>query len=376
MKTLKVIVLFCLISPLNIIFAQNIGINSTGAIPHASSLLDITSANKGVLIPRINITDLATDAPVTAPAATSLLVYNTNTITGVGFYFWNGTEWIKLTDSSGNADEDWYEVSTTSDPNNINDNIFSMGKVGIGLNNPITTLHISGGTGPGIITIDADSDADSDSDQAYILMKQDAEAVQAHAGFGGTEGNGDFFRIGIKSSGDATINYSNFVIDGDWDRVGILANIPTATLTVNGTANKPGSSAWIVISDQNLKKEISDYQEGLTLITQVKAHNFKYNDTYDQIFGKNPAIKNKEYRGVMAQELQLIAPDMVDSVEVNYKNETGELITKNILQVDPNKFTYALINATQEQQIIIEEQAAKISALENRLIAIEAAIKK
>lgn len=375
MRALKLIILICLIPLTTSIYAQNVGVNTTGATPEASSILDVSSSDKGILIPRVDIVDLTTNTPVSAPI-NSLLVYNTNISSGIGFYYWNNTKWVKLTDDLGNSDEDWYEVATTSDPNNINDDIFSMGKVGIGLNNPNTTLHVSGGTGSGIITIDADSDADADSDQAYILMKQDGQAVQAHAGFGGTEGNGDFFRIGLKSSADAAINYSNFVIDGDWDRVGILANIPTAALTVNGTANKPGGGDWIATSDKYLKKEITIYKEGLSLITKVKPHNFKYNNTYDQIFGENPAIKNKEYQGVIAQELELIAPDMVDSVEVTYKNEIGESITKNILQVDPSKFTYALINSTQEQQALIEQQASRILTLEMRIKAIEALIKK
>jgi hypothetical protein len=32
--------------------AQNIGINSTGALAHPSAILDVSAANKGILIPR------------------------------------------------------------------------------------------------------------------------------------------------------------------------------------------------------------------------------------------------------------------------------------------------------------------------------------
>jgi hypothetical protein len=77
--------------------AQNVGINT--AAPDASSLLDLTSTDRGLLVPRISIGDVSLAAPVTAPA-TSLLVYNTNAAitggSGVGFYYWNGTSWSSL----------------------------------------------------------------------------------------------------------------------------------------------------------------------------------------------------------------------------------------------------------------------------------------
>jgi hypothetical protein len=65
------------------IFAQNnVGIGTIS--PHASSLLDLTSSDKGFLAPRIVDT-----AAVTAPA-TGLLIYLT---TNNRFYYYNGTYW-------------------------------------------------------------------------------------------------------------------------------------------------------------------------------------------------------------------------------------------------------------------------------------------
>lgn len=61
--------------------------------PNASALLDITSTNKGILIPRIALTATNVAAPVTSPSD-ALLIYNTATA-GVapnnvvpGYYFW------------------------------------------------------------------------------------------------------------------------------------------------------------------------------------------------------------------------------------------------------------------------------------------------
>lgn len=76
--------------------AQNIGINATGAAPDAGAMLDISSTNKGLLIPRVSIANLNTIAPITGSATTSMLVYNTAATTGLGYYYWDGTRWVKL----------------------------------------------------------------------------------------------------------------------------------------------------------------------------------------------------------------------------------------------------------------------------------------
>src|SRR6478736_2031499 len=91
---------------------QNIAINSTGNMPDASAMLDITSANTGLLIPRIALTASNVASPITAPA-TSLLVYNTATAGTApnavlpGFYFWNGSSWVSLVTSSGISNTAW-----------------------------------------------------------------------------------------------------------------------------------------------------------------------------------------------------------------------------------------------------------------------------
>lgn len=76
------------------IFAQ-VGINTTE--PHESSVLHLNSSDKGFLLPYFNITDLNSKAPVIAPTpAEGLLAYNTNTTTGKGIYYWDGTKWTGL----------------------------------------------------------------------------------------------------------------------------------------------------------------------------------------------------------------------------------------------------------------------------------------
>ena len=84
-----------------LLFSQGggVGINDTGAMPDTSAILDISSSNKGLLIPRLSLTDTA-DITTISGATNSLIVHNTNSAmiggNGTGLYQWNGTKWIKL----------------------------------------------------------------------------------------------------------------------------------------------------------------------------------------------------------------------------------------------------------------------------------------
>lgn len=120
--------------------AQNIGINPTGATPNASAMLDVSATDKGMLIPRVSLTSTSDVNTVSNPA-TSLLVYNTNagmSNGSVGFYYWNGTAWIKLNDgAASNANSLW-----TANGNHISN--ANTGHVGIGTSSPSSPLHVQG----------------------------------------------------------------------------------------------------------------------------------------------------------------------------------------------------------------------------------------
>jgi len=137
---IKSLLIIILLTTQNL-FAQNVGINATGVNPDNSAMLDIVSTDKGILIPRVSIAVLTTAAPITSPV-NSLLVFNTNAATGEGYYYWDNanTTWVKLLDANSNSDEDWHKATTTTSPTSINDDIFTNGNVGIGLNNPTAPL--------------------------------------------------------------------------------------------------------------------------------------------------------------------------------------------------------------------------------------------
>lgn len=159
----KRIFLFALIGQTLPLFAQNVGIGTNA--PNASAKLEISDANRGLLIPRIALTATNAATPVASPA-TSLLVYNTATAgTGTtavtpGYYYWNGSAWVRLavgtagwellgntgtspaTNFIGTVDAVDF-ITRTSNAERIR--VTAGGDVGVGTNSPVARLHVGYG---------------------------------------------------------------------------------------------------------------------------------------------------------------------------------------------------------------------------------------
>ena len=72
-----------------------VGIGTTS--PNTNAILDITSTNSGLLLPRVALTNTTSPAPMTADVA-GMTVYNTATAGDVtpGFYYNDGAVWVRL----------------------------------------------------------------------------------------------------------------------------------------------------------------------------------------------------------------------------------------------------------------------------------------
>ncbi|OFY87609.1 MAG: hypothetical protein A3F72_13515 [Bacteroidetes bacterium RIFCSPLOWO2_12_FULL_35_15] len=173
-------------------FAQNVGINSNGATPADCSMLDIVSTTKGLLIPRVVLTDVTTWAPLTGTAVDGVIVYSTANPTGgsgTGYYYWStvatahwvnlidnlnpGTPWLTIgnTGLTSPAAPATYGTSLIASTENwmghtdAKDIVFgtdtkermrimkTSGFVGVGTAAPSTLFHIDGGTGSTTQTI-------------------------------------------------------------------------------------------------------------------------------------------------------------------------------------------------------------------------------
>lgn len=111
----------------NVSYAQ-VGIGTT--TPNESSMLDIQSTTKGILIPRMT----SAERTVIASPANGLLVFDT---TSKSFWFYNVNTWKELVSSSSivDADDDTkVEVEKTSDSDEINFSTTSVERMKIGNN--------------------------------------------------------------------------------------------------------------------------------------------------------------------------------------------------------------------------------------------------
>ncbi len=122
------------------------------------------------------------------------------------------------------------------------------------------------------------------------------------------------------------------------------AGADIAALYVNGDAKRANNSAtWTVTSDARLKQNIQKYTHGLAEILRINPVTYQYN----QLSGFNTQATHV---GILAQELQKIAPYMVND-------------SKQYLTVDSGAFNYMLINAIKELSAEITELKAKLEKL-------------
>lgn len=144
--------------------------------PNQFAMLDIVSPTKGILIPRMSAEECAnlqTMIESNMIQVNGLLVFNQDSL---WFQFWKSNSWVPLisedTDSdeqdlmgailtngqlqinieNGNStsvdlsplvDHDFHEVVTDEPSNNITNDIYTSGRVGVGTNTPQNQLHVA-----------------------------------------------------------------------------------------------------------------------------------------------------------------------------------------------------------------------------------------
>jgi hypothetical protein len=113
---MKIFIPFLLFFALSVKVKAQIGFGTI--TPDSSAVVDISSSNKGFLIPRVQLTATNLAAPVVNPA-TSLLVYNTATAgtspnnVKPGFYYWDSTRWYPVNNKGNNIGDMQYWNGTS-----------------------------------------------------------------------------------------------------------------------------------------------------------------------------------------------------------------------------------------------------------------------
>jgi hypothetical protein len=142
-------------------------------------------------------------------------------------------------------------------------------------------------------------------------------------------------RFGLNGTGSQS--FINFVVGENTTPTGV------GSVTYNGSL-----TLYNQTSDQRLKENIVDAETALTTLNQIKIRAFDWIQS-----------KKHETHGVIAQELNLIAPQCVTE---GVNNADGSI--DRPWQVDTSPLVPMLIKAIQEQSAIITQLTARITALE------------
>jgi hypothetical protein len=242
----RLITLICIFSSTQLTAQTGIGTTT----PHASAKLDITSVDKGFLPPRM--TSSQRDA-IPSPAA-GLMVYQTDGTSGL--YYYNGSAWIYIINSTTNivsvvnggtgtstgsitgTGALTFTAGGTNQNINLtpsgNGNVVTNSKVGIGTNSPGATLEIgsSNGSVPGSLILNPTTSG-TGAEGAEINLKpapvSTSPAAQTWVIDQVSNANNPRLRIFPSPSGEAT----GFAIL-DNGKFGIGTSSPTEKLEVSG----------------------------------------------------------------------------------------------------------------------------------------------
>lgn len=248
-----------------------VGIGTT--VPDNSAELDVTSTNRGFLMPRVALTSTLDVATITGAEATGLLVYNTATIADVvpGFYYWNGTQWVAL--GGGSAIAGWEllgnlgtnaainfvgtrdaqnlvfrtnntQVMSVTVPDGNNDTQVVMGTASSWGTEALPMITFNGDTNTGIWSDGADEFSLGGGAQEFLTVAAGPDELIV---------NEDGDDIDFRVEGDTDVN--NFVVDAANNVVGVKG-YPVAPFVLGVPINAT-YYPWEIGSDGNTGTQIS-----------------------------------------------------------------------------------------------------------------------
>lgn len=212
---------------------------------------------------------------------------------------------------------------------NSDPNFFASGDpcIGIGTKNPQRRIHIA-------------------DDLPFILFEDNGQDSTTGEGMYVRGGTGHWLEFGW--SWDVTNHTGNtkFIFDS------------------SGNAFKPGGGSWSTLSDRKTKKDICEFTDGLDLIKRINPIRYKYLEEY--------VYSQQEHIGVIAQEMQSIAPYSVASIGICKPGIPGKdgSNSVHVLTFDPSSLIYIAINAIKEldrKDAELEQKQASYDELANQL---------
>jgi hypothetical protein len=265
-----------------------------------------------------------------SPSGTTYGVYGeTNSTSGYGGYFVGPL-------GSQNYFQRSVGIGTTNPTNSLSvvGNTDVSGQVSIGISSADARLLVRGSTGEDALRVRVET--------ATKLVVKDNGGVGVGANYTAVPDNG------MRIAGSLGVAGAD---PGSFD------------FAVNGTAAKPGGGLWSVYSDARLKHDIERMEPGtLDRLLSLKGYSYEYDQ---RAIESGMALPGKQL-GLIAQEVQAVFPDWVESDEAGYLFVTERGLTAIVVE--------ALRELRDEQSAAVEALHAENDELTKRLERLESAI--
>jgi hypothetical protein len=232
-------------------------------------------------------------------------------------------------------------------------------KVGIGITTPALSLHVEGDNAGALPA--------NTGTTAIGSIRVTTGGGEPALDFGVADDLAFGSWIQSHSKTDQSINRDLF-LNPNGGRVGIGTTAPDAILSVNGAATKPGGGTWGTFSDRRVKKDVTSFTDGISLLNKINPVRFKYNGLAGY------TNDGKEHVGVIAQEVNEVAPYMISTVKKKL-NET-DATESELMMYDGSALTYILVNAVKEQQQMIDSLQSSVAERNKKIVELEASLTK
>jgi len=221
-----------------------VGIGTTS--PNSDAVLDITSINGGLLLPRVPLTNTTSPSPLSADVA-GMVVYNTATTGDVtpGFYYNNGADWVRI----GGATNSWSLTGNsgttagtnfigTTDTQDLIIKTDNVERVRIDTDGHIRATTTVGGNTPSYSWQgDVDTGMRRNGSDDMSLMAGDTGLVRlVESGAGNTVSIEAGTSVGTDFSVNSQTLTGVLFADASANRIGIGTTTPQQFLHINGSS--------------------------------------------------------------------------------------------------------------------------------------------
>lgn len=156
-----------------LIARSQVKVGDNPATINTNSLLEMESSNKGFLPPRVTLTSLTSNSPLTGTVPNGMTVYNAAGSLAYGYYYWDGSEWKRLDNGNKNVVTKTANATLTKTDNVV------LASNDITLTLPVVTSADNGmeltvkntGSHTDLITVQGNSGATIDAQATTILTR-------------------------------------------------------------------------------------------------------------------------------------------------------------------------------------------------------------